>query len=245
MRPHLIAAIALSLAAAGGMQAAAQSTAPIEDGGKFYCVIFTSDAWKSRPAEAALIDWIERPPADGPLEPWVRRCRLKHLRPSDPIYRDRFARYMPPERLPAIWIQRPDGGVVYCASGENLPGSSYQLGREIEYFAGLDPAPTGSDSAAIHGRIEWMGIDGGYPCPDGRCPPSQPPSVPGTGVGRDWPLVDAVFPDSVDLMPVSVPGIGRTVLLVAAGFLVIIALLGGGLLVIVAIALGVWALRKD
>jgi hypothetical protein len=52
----------------------------------------------------------------------------RHIATDDPIY----ARYADQiGRLPAVWIQRPDGYVVYKASGANFPRSIVELEKDL------------------------------------------------------------------------------------------------------------------
>lgn len=197
MRPPLaIVAALVCLAVTQAPQAIAQQAAPLAR----YVVVFTSDGWKSNPTESALVANFKQPPSGSPLETWTRGASVKHFTPSDPNY-SRFLNLAPVDRLPVVVVQRTDGGYVYKASAGNLPSDAYALGREIDYYAGLDPlaikngdgGASLNDSANVHGRVEWLTEQD--LCPDGQCPsPRRPLLEPRR------PFVQ-VGPDSVELQP--------------------------------------------
>lgn len=222
MRPFLIALalIALNL---GGSATAQNQPAPLAK----YVVVFTSPAWQSNPTEAALVNLVRAPPPGSPLAPWVDRAAVKHFTPRDPNYA-RFANLAPPENLPVVVVQRPDGGYVYKASGDNVPTDAYTLGREIDYYAGLDPLPAKygdggavaiSDSATMHGRVKWL-TEQDF-CPDGTCTPQ--PRIPAPAVSPRRPFVQ-VGPDSVDINPSVDTGPLAAPLIVGV---IIVAIVGG------------------
>lgn len=166
-----------------------------------YVVVFTSDNWQANQTESQLVRMVTATPQGSPLEPWVSGASVKHVKTGDPVY-SRFSALAPADKLPVVVVQRADGGYVYKASAGNIPTDHYALGREIEYYAGLDPLKmnnadgSGSmaDSAATHGQIGWLN-ESDF-CPDGRCPtqPRQPLLAP------KRPLVQ-VGPDSVEMTP--------------------------------------------
>lgn len=212
-------------------QVSAQDTAQDSAAIK-YLVVFTSDAWQSNPRESALVSMVTSPPQGSPLESWVQGATVKHYTPADPTYRERFGTLAPPDKLPAVIVQRGDGGYVYKATADNVPTDHYTLGREIEYFAGLDPLRLNknaqgyamADSSSVYGSIEWSGQ---LACPDGRCPmpmPSPPQSRPLVQVG----------PDSVDLQPSFDFGQVGTVAWVAIAVAFILALAMAALMLVAA-----------
>jgi hypothetical protein len=192
MRNLILLCAALSAIAT---TASAQPAEPIAR----YVVVFTSDAWQSNPVESQLVESVQRPPAGSPLAQWTAGAAVKHFTPRDPTFA-RFAELAPVDRLPVVVVQRNDGGYVYKASAENVPTNAYALGREIDYYAGLDPLAvknsTMADSAEARGRVEWL-TEQDF-CPDGTCPNQPQPRQPLRNPSR--PIVQ-VGPDSVDLNP--------------------------------------------
>jgi len=165
--------------------------------GRPHLSVFTHADYARRPAEAGLIQNLERQP----LLDFAQGCRFRHYTTADPIYLERYAGQFPASQLPAICVQRPDGGVIYKATGDNLPADPGQLLEEIRFYRGLEPAlhqtvggllrnSAGSLADAPSYRPEQCGPDG--------CPPRNP-YQPYREPYRDPSDAQPALPDSAEL----------------------------------------------
>jgi hypothetical protein len=184
----VLAAIAILDATASAQQVAT----PPEDN-RPYLSIFTNAQYAGIPHEAALVKAFETDPN---LIAIKSQCRWNHYQPHDQFYKQRFAKLIPPDRLPAVLLQRSDGGYVYKATGSNVPDSGAEIFDEMSHYAGLDPLRGPADSREARPFDKWrlrITGDGGVPdidgpprCPDGKCPlpdalpdyPSGPVQIP-------------------------------------------------------------------
>jgi hypothetical protein len=158
---------------------------PPNDGGRCYMTVITHAA--PQPHELQLLDNLARDPN---LVAIRNQMHFVALRDTDVAYRDRFAHAIPPSQLPAIWIARPDGGVLYKATGERIPTAAADLFDEMLHYCSLDPQSTAQDSQLSRP------IAGPQDCPDGRCPVPTDTNLPWLAT----PSAPIPLPDSVELL---------------------------------------------
>lgn len=122
-------------------------------------------------------------------------CKSFDFKPDDPIYQARYAQSLPAGQLPIVALARHDGGVIYKASGENIPDAE-TLSQTLMQMAAADSAQN-PRSVANHvtGPLR----------PDGWLPNIRPNLIPDTVVVQ--PQVNV--PDGVTnwLMVVAVLGV--------------------------------------
>jgi hypothetical protein len=145
-----------------------------------YLSIFTNAQYAGIPHEAALVKAFATDPN---LQAIKSQCRWNHYLPHDAFYKQRFAKLIPPDRLPAVLLQRADGGYVYKSTGSNVPDSGAEIFDEMSHYAALDPLRGPADSIEARPFDKWrlrISGDGGVPdvdgCPDGTCP--KPDALP-------------------------------------------------------------------
>lgn len=97
-----------------------------EDGQAYYTSLFTSQDWRSVPAERQLVAWFESDPR---LASLMAQTHSKHYTRADKLY-SRYQRAIG-DTLPAILIQNAQGKVLYKASGPNIPSGPSQLADQI------------------------------------------------------------------------------------------------------------------
>ncbi len=167
--------------------AAAQQVANPPTDNRPYLSIFTSAHYAGTPHEAALVKAFAE---DANLRAIKSQCRWNHFLPHDAFYKQRFQKLIPIDRLPAILLQRADGGYVYKATGSNVPDSAAEIFDQMSHYAALDPLRGPADSIEARPFDKWRARitgDGGIPdvdgppsdCPDGRCP--LPDALPDYG----------------------------------------------------------------
>jgi hypothetical protein len=215
--------LALVLVALGCRPACCQESPRPEDGARYHLVVVTSEA--IQPHERLLLDNLARDPSLAAIR---KQCHFAHYTPANPLYAGRYAAAIPPDRLPAVMLARPDGGVVYFAAGDTVPASAGELFDQLEFFAKLDPALDPDAPVRIR--------DIARPdCPDGRCPPASPsrPAVTPEPPAGPGPLAPYVRPlrDSSELL--------RTVQPVKNSVAAVVWIVGGVLFVFVGSTLAV------
>lgn len=134
-----------------------------QDQGAWFTSIFTSDAWKTMPAERRVVDWFARDPDLSRLK---AQTHFHHYTPANSLY-DRYTG-LTATGIPAVVVQDAAGQVVFKASGSNLPEEPGRLVRAIR--------------DAVRARCPELG-----PCPKPTPPspvapdPDGKPSVPDIG----------------------------------------------------------------
>lgn len=234
----------LALAIATSSTAVAQQVATPPNDTRPYLSIFTHGTFANIPHESELVRAFE---ADPSLRQIRNQCRWHHYTENDPLYRDRYAKLIPLDRLPAILLQRNDGAYVYKSTGSNVPDSPLDIFDEMSHYAKLDPMRGPADSVEARPYSAWQiitqtGIDGvpdvdGPPsdCPDGRCPvPSYPDATPDAS--------QQIQPDSAELLPPRMPirNMGAALVFVVG----LVAAIGGGLLFLLILAFVVYLFAK-
>lgn len=100
---------------------------------------------------------------DPDLVALCQKCTFHEMSDTNPIYKEGLARVIP--GIPAVILQDPsNGGVVYCATGENIP--------EIEQLDDQITALWDAYLSAQKIAEPVMEQTGSPDCPDGTCPPN-------------------------------------------------------------------------
>lgn len=100
-------------------------------------------------------------------------CKRFDFTPQHEIYRARYAAALPPSQLPIVALVRHDGGVLYKASGENIPPADELAGSLIK-MATADQSQQGV-------RQSFNPADAYGPLrPDGGWLPNRPSLIPDT-----------------------------------------------------------------
>lgn len=173
------------------------SNAQASQSDKAWLVVCVPDNYRTDAESLRLLGEIRNAPADSPLRRWIDRCNVVVTPASDPINRERHGKYVAPGDLPAVWLQKPTGAVLYKCTRQTLPPDGYALGRELDYYSALDPVRTAQDSRAAHGPIDWV-EQCPDACPDGNCPwqpPAQPyaePTLPDSSIA--YPMGPSLVP---------------------------------------------------
>mgnify|MGYP000473453900 CR=1 FL=1 len=144
-----------------------------DDARKTYITVFTHEDWAKRPDEAQLIANLN----SEPMKSVALKTHFNHYTPSVKMYQERWASIYPPETLPVIVFQNPDGAYIYKASQGNIPHSSADIREAMQYYFKLIPGNS-REPEPIQQEEE----------PEGRKRPFH----------RD-PIVDEEFPDSAEI----------------------------------------------
>lgn len=172
-----------------------------DDSQDYYLVTLTAN-----PPTQACVRLLEtmRHPAVAQIK---AACKSFDFKPEDKIYQARFAQSLPAGQLPIVALARHDGGVIFKASGANIPDAA-SLAQSLTQMATLDSTQNPRVGAAnVTGPLR----------PDGWNMPNMRPNL---------------IPDTVIVKPqVNVPGL--TGGLIVAAVLVCLLLGGLGLLVVV------------
>lgn len=164
------------------LTAATAYAGPPEDAASFHLVTVTANP--ASPTGQQLLQDIDTHPQ---LSAIAGACKRFAWTTADPIYRARYAAALPPTSLPIVALIRSDGGVIYKASGPNIP--------------------QGDDLAAtLTGRAYLDRKANPRPIPNveySQTPPGQPDSE--TGLRPLFPdrrpVLDRVIPDTVNVTP--------------------------------------------
>jgi hypothetical protein len=114
----------------------AQPAKQPDDAKKYWLTVITHADWAKRPNEKALIENLQKEP----FLSVARTHRFNHYTTAKKIYAERYEPSYPEESLPVVIRQRPDGGYVYKASGQNVPTSAESLLDEMKFYANLTPS---------------------------------------------------------------------------------------------------------
>lgn len=129
MIPRLTLLIGLLIASAAAPLAVAQS--PPDDSGAYH-LITVSQA----PATPQCVA-LEKALQSAAMQRIVGSCKTFRFDPSNTLYQERFAQALPAEDAPVVALARPDGGVIYKASGLSIPGAE-RLASELTRVAQVD-----------------------------------------------------------------------------------------------------------
>lgn len=184
---NIILALAVILC---GLTARSQEPIP-KDADKYYITVFTHADWAKRPEEKALIEAIR----SEPLRSTVLAHRFNHYTTNMGIYKSRWADKFPEEVLPVIIRQKPDGGYVYKASGQNIPSGARAILNDMKLYNQLIPGDHDSaDELAPAKQDEFdpeAEEDGGSRRPFIRPRDEEYPDSADI-VGRDTPIRDTL-----------------------------------------------------
>ncbi len=191
-----------------------------EDGSRMQLIVVTAET--PSPVGQYLLSCLDTDPAVSLI---AQKCHVHRWTPQTKIYQERYGQSLPPSVLPIIALARPDGGVIYKASGDAVPRTSEALAAGLIDAAKLNKA----------GGHENVITQDCPSCP--RVP--QPPPVPELPRRPIWRPLDGVIPDTV-VIDHKVPAVPTWIMVTAiAGFVFMV--LGG--LTFIAIA-GVFAFLK-
>lgn len=182
MRSFLLAAAAVLSIVAGS--AVAQ---PPEDAAAYHLITVTQNP--PSPAETQLLASLQ---SNARLLRIAESSKQFHWTTSDELYRSRYAAALPPTTLPIIALVRSDGGVIYKASGANIPAGD-------------------ALAEAIMGAAFWDRRDNPRPIPallpaslatPTASPMTDPMTDPATGpMFPNRPRVVDMIPDTVNVGP--------------------------------------------
>lgn len=182
--------------------AAAHAQTPPEDGDRYSIVIV--DQSPGSPAGDRLAAMLDAPP----LREIASQCHRLTLRTDSPLYRERYAAALPPSALPVLALVRPDGGVIYKASGSAIPAAQ-ALAAELTHRAKVDQS-----SADRADATQLVGL------------PSRPFLRP----------LDRVIPDSITVTPtLSVDGAvpAAIILVIGLSAFVLFAVVAAGAVAVI------------
>src|SRR5690606_35738936 len=100
-------------------------------------------------------------------------CKRFDFTPQHEIYRARYATALPPSQLPIVALVRHDGGVLYKASGDNIPPAD-ALAQSLVKMATADQSQQGVRQSYQPGPSY------GPLRPDGGWLPNRPSLIPDT-----------------------------------------------------------------
>lgn len=98
-----------------------------EDGDMWFTSLFLHDNWQQNRQETMVVNAFE---TDHRLIGLREQTIFNTYTQSDPHYQQTFSEAIP--ELPAITVQRPDGSVVYKASGPRIPRSGSAIADSIQ-----------------------------------------------------------------------------------------------------------------
>jgi len=199
--------------------APAQSPALPEDGGQYNLITITLQTPTQYGAEL-----LRAMDSDPELQAIANLCHVHRWTPATKVYQLRYAQSLPPTTLPIVALTRDDGGVIYKASGPEVPREGPQLAKVLREAAAMDQSMQPRQATAAN-------------CP--RCP--QTPASP---VMPNFRPLDRVIPDTVTLTaPVNFPAVPTWVFATFA-FLAFLTVCGGLACVAIVGAAAFFFLRK-
>jgi len=123
-------AIVLFLRAVGFAQ-----SVPQNDGGKYSLIVLTKDV----PCHQCIN--LQQTLVSPEVARIAVNCKVFRFTPKNRIYQLRYSGALPPQEAPTIALVRPDGGVIYKASGSAIPGPA-ALAAALTKQATLDRSLT-------------------------------------------------------------------------------------------------------
>lgn len=161
-------------------------------------------------------------------DPQVRqiamRCHVHKWTPQTKIYQLRYAASIPPTTLPILAVARPGGGVIFKASGPDVPPTGEAIAKAIRDAADLDR------SLNTRNAVE-------SDCPSCPLTPDIPERQP-------WRPLDQVIPDTVNITtPINLPQIPTWVYAVLG--IVLLGTVFGGLAFVAILGLGVFFFLRN
>lgn len=178
-----------------------------------------------------LLNWIANAPE---LQSLTRYCELTELQVGKTMYEERYRRSLPPTQLPIIAFTDVNGGVIYKASGDNIPGTPAALAKAITDTNKQFQAAIAAQKYIAGWRHQTPNLfDGNLgQCPN--CPqptPTQPNRPSPNRPNRPNPLLDLVdeaIPDTVTVTPtVDFGNLTPIIIWIATGAGVLCMFVGG------------------
>lgn len=166
MRAPILTLLALAIVVICTSIASAQT--PPDDSGQYHLITVT--ATPPTPACVQLQQSLAHPA----VARIAAACKRFDFTPNHEIYRARYATALPPSQLPIVALVRGDGGVLYKASGPNIPAPD-TLAQSLTKMATLDQSQSVRQSyqpAPAYGPMR----------PDGGWLPNRPSLIPDTVV---------------------------------------------------------------
>lgn len=166
MRAPILTLLALAIVVICTSIASAQT--PPDDSGQYHLITVT--ATPPTPACVQLQQSLAHPA----VARIAAACKRFDFTPQHEIYLARYASALPPSQLPIVALVRGDGGVLYKASGTNIPGPE-SLAESLTKMATLDQSQGVRQSyqpSPSYGPLR----------PDGGWFPNRPNLIPDTVV---------------------------------------------------------------
>lgn len=144
---HLATLVRMAVLCAAILTSESSATAQslLDDSRDYHLITVTQDP--PTPACASLLQSLR----SAEVAPIASKCKVFSFRPRDVIYRERYAAALPPESVPVIALARYDGGVVYKASGDRIPGPA-RLAADLTRAAATDQKSWGQATQLLPGR---------------------------------------------------------------------------------------------
>lgn len=214
----------------------AQNTAPL-GAGPYNLIVVTAPT--PSPRAVRLLDQITNDPAMASL---ARYCQFTKLQTGTVMYEERYSRALPARDLPIIAFADANGGVIYKASGANIPNTGGELAEAIVKTNREFQQALAGQRLASRGMPHWSHWSTLYQSQE-QCPNCPQPNAPTQPNRPDrpnrpnplTPLLDEVIPDTVTVTPTVSIGNGLTVPIVV-GVVVLIFAVFGGIVVLLALA---------
>jgi hypothetical protein len=111
MATRLLIAFAIGLF----VSAVGRAQVPANDANKYSLIVVT----KAVPCPQCIR--LEQTLVSPEVARIANQCKVFRYAPNNEIYRLRYAGALPPSEAPTIALARPDGGVIYKASGSSIP----------------------------------------------------------------------------------------------------------------------------
>ncbi len=116
MHSRLVIAVAIVLLSRlVGFAQSVPASVPQDDSGKYSLVILTKDV----PCHQCI--QLQSTLNSPEVARIAVQCKVFRFTPSNTAYQLRYAGALPPSQAPTIALARPDGGVIYKASGSAIP----------------------------------------------------------------------------------------------------------------------------
>lgn len=192
----------------------------VQQANKFSLVVVVPDQLDAQSNQ--ILQWFA---SDPQLSQVAKACYYQLFTPSNTLYRERYARSLPPNELPIVALVDHLGRVHFKVSGPATPATASDL------------------LAAMHASLNngsqlVMQYDYSNPnCPDGRCPNVRPqpgpfnPNQP--DFGPSYPIPNTIQP---------VPASSNLALYVVAGVSIVVI---GGVALAVLVAGGLYFLTRN
>lgn len=188
------------------VQATAQAPSVLPNDGDRYHLIVVTQSTPTQYGQRLLSQLA----TDPDVMQIAERCHVHKWTPATEIYQLRYAASIPPTTLPILAVAKPSGGVIFKASGPDVPATGKAIAAALRSAAELDRSLTPRNAVEAD-------------CP--ACP--RVPEIPQPSPRQPWRPLDQVIPDTVNITPSinlpEIPGLSYAV----AGVIGIVLLFGG------------------